>query len=154
MSFYRRVLPHYQRDDIFHFLTFATYQRRSLDHVARSIILKSCLHDHETKHELASVVVMPDHVHMVTRPLVFVTATVGLEEITQTIKSVSAHRINRLLRRSGPVWQEESFDHVIRRGHFYEKVGYVLTNPERKGIVPNWRDYPWCWCAPELQGMF
>lgn len=150
MSFYRRNLPHYQRDDKFHFVTFATYERGVLPPFLRTFVLRSCLHDHEKKYELGAAVIMPDHVHMVLRPLVFNGETIALERITQAIKSSSAHAINRSLNRKGPVWQDESFDHVIRRGHLYQKIAYVLDNPVRKGLAAYWREYRWHWCAPDV----
>jgi hypothetical protein len=38
----------------------------------------------------------------------------ALPAILKRIKGVSARSVNRLLNCSGPVWQEESFDHVLR----------------------------------------
>ena len=44
------------------------------------------------------------------------------------------------------VWQEESFDHVLRCSEGLDaKVEYVLQNPVRKGLVADWREYPWNW---------
>ena len=46
------------------------------------------------------------------------------------IKGVSARNVNKLLDRSGPVWQEESFDHVLRSTEsFAEKLEYIRQNP-------------------------
>jgi len=75
-----------------------------------------------------------------------------LSEILGGIKSASAHAVNKELRRSGPVWQEETFDHVLRSGeNLNEKLVYVVNNPVRRGIVKHPRDYPWLWTAdPEF----
>ena len=48
-AFYRRNLPHLQRDYKPHFLTFRTHQRWILPDAAREIALGSCLHDKDTK---------------------------------------------------------------------------------------------------------
>jgi REP element-mobilizing transposase RayT len=70
----------------------------------------------------------------------------SLVEILQGIKSASAHRLNRALRRSGPVWQEESFDHVLRSEEsFAEKLEYIRQNPVRRGLVARPEDYQWLW---------
>jgi len=55
---------------------------------------------------------MPDHVHMILAPLLDEKAHKihSLHETMRTIKSASAHLINRRLNRQGHVWQEESFD--------------------------------------------
>jgi hypothetical protein len=39
---------------------------------------------------------------------------VSLAEIMKAIKGVSAHFIKQRLQREGAVWQEESFDRVLR----------------------------------------
>ena len=69
-SFYRRNLPHLQRDNKSHFLTFCTHRRWMLPETARDITLASCLHDNGSKMDASVVVVMPDHVHMIFTPLV------------------------------------------------------------------------------------
>jgi hypothetical protein len=62
------------------------------------------------------------------------------------IKGASARAINQLLGRHGPVWQEESFDHVLRsREGLDSKIEYVLQNPVRNGLVNSWQEYRWAW---------
>ena len=147
-SFYRRNLPHLQRDYKPHFLTFCTWQRWMLPDAARSLVLECCLRDHGVKIDLQVAVVMPDHVHMVFVPLVDEVAReiFSLAEITQGIKGASAHKINRLLGRSGAVWQDESFDRVLRSTEkLDEKLRYVAENPVRKGLVGCALEYRWLW---------
>ena len=148
MQFYRRNLPHLQKDRTPHFITFVTKFRWIMPPSARAIVLSSCCHDHRLKYELYGAVVMPDHAHLILTPYVDEQAgdIYSLAEIMRTIKSASAHLINRQLPRHGPVWQEESFDHVLRSSEGLDaKVDYVLQNPVRKGLVGDWRDYPWTW---------
>jgi hypothetical protein len=72
--------------------------------------------------------------------------TYSFEEIIGAIKSASAHTVNKALRRRGSVWQDESFDHVIRHTESLEqKIEYVRQNPVRKGLVSRPEDYPWLW---------
>jgi hypothetical protein len=59
-SFYRRILPHLQRDYKPHFLTFCTYERWILPEMVRDIVLDSCLHDHGVKADVHVAVVMPN----------------------------------------------------------------------------------------------
>ncbi|MGE5053521.1 MAG: transposase [Acidobacteriota bacterium] len=135
MQFYRRNLPHLQKDFNPHFITFVTKFRWILPPAAREIVLSSCCHDHRLKYELYAAVVMPDHAHMILTPLVNEQSReiFSLIDIMRTIKSASAHLINRQLRRNGAVWQEESFDHVRRSSEGLDaKVEYVLQNPVRK----------------------
>jgi hypothetical protein len=66
------------------------------------------------------------------------------------IKGASAREINQRMGRHGAVWQEESFDHVLRSSEGLDaKVGYILQNPVRKGLVNDWREYPWAWQRPD-----
>ncbi len=147
-AFYRRNLPHLQRDNKPHFVTFCTHLRWPLPEPARQIALASCLHDHQLKLNVHVVVVMPDHVHIIFTPLTNQLARelYSLAEIMDAIKGASAHKINRFLARTSKVWQTESFDRVLRSSErLDEKVDYILRNPERKGLVSTWTEYPWIW---------
>ena len=97
---------------------------------------------------------MPDHIHLILTPLVNEREReiFSLIEIMRGIKGASARAINQYLERHGPVWQEESFDHVLRSSEGLDaKVEYVLQNPVRKGLVSNWREYRWAWQRPERE---
>jgi REP element-mobilizing transposase RayT len=148
MQFYRRNLPHLQKDFAPHFITFVTKFRWILPPAARDIVLASCCHDHRKRYELYVAVVMPDHVHMILTPLIDERRReiFSLIEIMRGIKGSSGRAINQLLGRQGPVWQEESFDHVLRSSEGLDsKIEYVLQNPVRKGLVADGREYRWAW---------
>ena len=107
--------------------------------------------------DLRAVVVMPDHVHMVFTPLVDIerSEVFSLARITKAIKGTSAHLINRQLGRPGRVWQEESFDRVLRISEkLDEKMAYILDNPVRKGLVSSAGEYRWLWVAEETRPSF
>ena len=110
-------------------------------------MLRHCLHDQGTKAAIHAAVVMPTHVHVLLTPLRGLSGDLySLVEILQGIKSASAHSLNRALGRSGPVWQEESFDHVLRsEENFSEKLEYIRQNPVRRGLVTCPEDYRWLW---------
>jgi REP element-mobilizing transposase RayT len=97
--------------------------------------------------KLYIAVVMPDHVHMIFMPLEDkMNEVFSFEEIVGAIKGASVHSVNKLLGRSGQIWQDESFDHVLRHGESLEsKIKYVRENPVRKGLVSRPEDYPWLW---------
>ena len=47
-----------------------------------------------------------------------------------SVKSFTAHQINKMSNRKGKIWQDESYDRVIRdEGEFLEKLGYIANNP-------------------------
>src|SRR3989442_8138578 len=72
-----------------------------------------------------------------------------MRKVAKAIKGTSAHSINRKLHSHEAVWQEESFDHVLRSSESLDaKIDYVLQNPVRKGLVRIAREYPWSWRKP------
>lgn len=146
-GFHRRNLPHLQAEDKIYFVTFATYKRWHLPESVRELIIKHGLHDHGIKIHIFGMVVMPDHVHMIFAPLKDAPGNpFGLSEIMSGIKGASAHGINKFLNRRGPVWQDESFDHILRSDEKAEnKVEYICQNPVRKGLVKAVADYAWLW---------
>jgi len=144
---YRRNLPHLQPADKTFFVTFATHGRWQLPEAVRQAVIEHCLHDDGVKISVHGVVVMPDHVHMIFTPLRDDNGNVfGLAEIMRGIKGASARNINRLLGRSGRVWQEECFDRILRSSESARtKVEYICDNPVREGLVQAQDDYPWLW---------
>jgi REP element-mobilizing transposase RayT len=151
---YRRRLPHLQRDYKAIFVTFRTWGGLVLPDAARDVVLKSCLHDNGVKLRLHAAVVMPDHVHLILTALSDPTGQqYSLLEIVQSLKGASAHAVNKLLGRQGPVWQDESFDHVLRSNEsLVEKIEYIRQNPVRKCLVTDPRDYRWFWEEPPEKG--
>jgi putative transposase len=152
--FYRRNLPHLERDSDALFVTFCTKKRIQLPEHLRQIVLQTCIYEHNRRIQLHAVVVMPDHVHMVLEKK-FDSAdqrTPALGEIMHSIKGASSHAINKLLDRRGPLWQEEWFDRLPRSADsFHAKIAYVLDNPVRKGLAATRYEYPYLWLSnPEL----
>jgi REP element-mobilizing transposase RayT len=146
---YRRRLPHYQKADRALFVTFRKLIRDPFSPGARDLILQHCRHDDGKRYLLHAVVVMPDHVHMLLTPTCDPEGwPYSLPVILKLIKGISARSVNRLLGISGPVWQDESFDHVLRSDEsFGEKLEYVRQNPVRAGLVVRPEDYRWLWVA-------
>jgi REP element-mobilizing transposase RayT len=148
--YYRRQLPHYQKQQCTLFVTFCKLLPDPFSDAARSLVLRHCLHDHDKKLKMHAAVVMPEHVHLLMTPLPdpFGRAY-PLLQILKMIKGVSARSVNKLSGRQGPLWQEESFDHVLRSEESFEdKVEYIRQNPVRRGLVKMPEDYPWLWIEP------
>jgi len=144
---YRRRLPHLQKDHRPLFITFTTDHRWQLPPIARDAVMECCLKQNGVMFELHTVVVMPDHVHLLLTSLYKPDKWPHtLPEIMHAIKGSSARKINLLLGKTGPVWQEESFDHVLRSNEsLAEKVDYICQNPVRAGLVEKESDYAWLW---------
>jgi alanyl-tRNA synthetase len=103
---------------------------------------------------------MPDHVHLLLEPQIEKEGPDGtavfydLSDILQTLKSVSSHRINKLADVKGQrVWENESFDRVIRsQADLEEKFHYVCRNPWDAGTAGADEEYPWVW-TPQGRGV-
>jgi hypothetical protein len=63
---------------------------------------------------------------------------------------VSACKINRVLGRSGPLWQEDYWDRYIRdEAHFGKAQRYIESNPVKAGLVPQAAAWPWSSANPK-----
>ena len=83
------------------------------------------------RYVLGRYVIMPNHVHLVVRPLM----EHKLSDIIHAWKSFTAHEANQLLGREGEFWQDESFDHIVRNEASLEKFGrYIQENPSKAGL--------------------
>ena len=148
---YRRRLPHIQKADANLFVTFCT-SGFQLPGAARDLVLGHSLREHGNRIFLHAMVVMPDHVHVILRPLRGGNGwPFPLVDILQCLKSSTAHGINKLLGHAGPVWQDESFDHVLRSHESLKaKCEYIRQNPVRTGLVERPEDYRWLWVNPDM----
>jgi REP element-mobilizing transposase RayT len=69
-------------------------------------------------------VIMPNHVHLLLTPQV---------------------NVSKLLGRTGqPFWQDESYDHLVRRDEECRRIKhYIQNNPVTAGLAVNAEDYAW-----------
>jgi REP element-mobilizing transposase RayT len=144
---YERRLPHYQKHGVPVFITFSKLGRGKFSAAARDAILQDCLHDHGTKYELHVAVVMPEHVHLMLTPLPDEQGwPFSLPNILKALKGASARSVNKVMGTEGAVWQEESFDHVLRSSESArQKMEYIIQNPVRRNLACKPEQYPWLW---------
>lgn len=116
------------------------------DMVAESIRFRD-----EKVYDLIAYCIMPNHVHLVCTPLEKMEGTYfGLTEILHSLKRHTAREANKVLRRHGTFWQDESYDHFIREDAELEKVvKYVLYNPVKANLVQEQRNWKWNYCKFE-----
>jgi hypothetical protein len=70
----------------------------------------------------------------------------ALAEIMNGIKGASSHSVNKLLGRSGALWEAESFDRIIRSDADFEyRMIYIVQNPIAAGLAKSPDDYRWAW---------
>jgi len=108
------------------------------DSKVASGVENTLLHFQGERYALSAWCVMPNHVHVVVTPFSGFT----LPEILHSWKSFSAHEINDLLGRMGPVWEQESFDHLVRNERAFDKfVSYTENNPVSAGLCERPEDW-------------
>lgn len=141
---YLRRLERIWIDHPIYFVTTCTHLRQPIltsDLVAQ--ILRKEWKDARSRHGWAvgRYVIMPDHVHF------FCAAELDAKPLSTFIgfwKEWTSKNIKRLTTTSGPVWQEQFFDHVLRSSESCsQKWDYVRDNPVRAGLVTKATDWPW-----------
>jgi putative transposase len=160
VSQYRRRLPHWELEGSTYFVTFRVQKGlggvlcgrlemgrlelgrlESLPHTPLASMVEEALwFGYGGRYVLDAYVVMPDHVHLLVRPL----ADWRLGRVLQGIKGFTARESNRVLGRRGSFWQDENFDHLIRNeSDWIDKFGYIHNNPVTAGLVERPQDYPY-----------
>ena len=98
------------------------------------------LHFDGVRYRLLSWVIMPNHVHA----LIETTPSFPLEAVVHSWKSFTAKQVNKVLGRSGHVWEEDYFDRYIRdENHLSTVVDYIEQNPVKAGLVDTASDWRW-----------
>ena len=146
----KRNLPHFEIPGFTYHLTWHTQDKLVLSPEARAKTLETCHYWHGSKMKCYAACVMPDHVHLLIQPLPRQergkTGVHALAEILHSIKSYSAHEVNKAMKRGGPVWSDESFDRMIRsESDLHKTWNYIWNNPRKIGIVGPMEEYPFFW---------
>jgi len=141
---FRRNLPHIQIAGSTYFLTWRCRKGITLSPADRSTTLNAIRHWHGVKWDVIAAVVMPDHVHVLATPLPKGTGVYDLSEILHSVKSFSAHQINKARGRAGAVWLDETYDRIVRdEAELEEKYEYIRNNPIKTGLAATVAEYPW-----------
>lgn len=99
------------------------------------------LHFAGTRYVLDEWVIMPNHVHLVIRPL----GAETLSSILRSRKTFIAREANVMLGRVGQAfWQPESYDHWIRDDDEKARIRrYVRNNPVKAGLSKTAEEWVW-----------
>lgn len=145
IHFFRRNLPHFRIDGAVYFITWRLHPARAdLSEKERDDITAALRRFDGLRYRLHGYVVMNDHVHVLVEPV----APWALQKILHSWKSFSAHTLQRSHGRRGCIWQDESFDRIIRdEAEYAEKRAYILSNPIRRW--PDLSGYRWVWALGE-----
>ena len=107
-----------------------------------SMVQDALRHFDGQRYDLIAWCIMPNHVHVMVRPL----EGHNLAGILHSWKSFTAKQANQQLGETGSFWQEESYDHLIRdEDDFHYQLTYLLQNPEKAGLA----DWPWMTCKTQ-----
>jgi REP element-mobilizing transposase RayT len=143
---YRRHLPHLRYSGATYFVTWRLHRDQPpLRPTERTLVADALRYFDGERYDLYAYVVMPDHVHVLVRPL----APFALTPTLFSWKGFTANRLQRLHARAGVIWQHESYDRVVRseRGLQYV-VRYIVDNPPRRW--PGLDSYAWIGMQVEI----
>jgi putative transposase len=142
----RRHLPHWTLPGSTYYLTFHL-AAGVLTPAERRIVLDHLKTGHGRFYELAAASVMPDHVHVILKPREGYTPS----RIMKGIKGVSARLLNLRRNTTGRMWQEESWDRILRDATEYdEKLQYMYDNPVKAGLVADAAAYDGWYFNPDF----
>jgi REP element-mobilizing transposase RayT len=113
------------------------------ERIARIVV--EALHFRDGKqYRLDAFSVMPNHVHVVFKPMISAMVVQSLASIIHSLKRNTARNANAMLQRLGAFWEHENFDHYIRNEAERKRiVNYVLENPVQAGLVRSSQEWPW-----------
>lgn len=141
----RRNLPHWTNKDSVYFVTFRV-RRKVLSENEKQIAFEHIIDGNGRFYTLHALVVMPDHLHMILE----CNKSYSLSRVMKGIKGLSAYKINKSRNSRGQLWQQESFDRIIRNEKEYKvKMAYMYYNPFKKELVDDPEKYEW-WYLNEV----
>ncbi len=109
-----------------------------------AIVTESLHHWHGKSYNLVAFCIMPNHFHLVIDTSDEIKFTKPLYAIMHTLKSYTAKEANKVLKRTGTFWQEESYDHIIRDARELKNtIAYTLENPVKAGLAEDWEPFPY-----------
>ena len=99
-----------------------------------------------SRYALGAWVVMPNHVHVLVRPL----GEHTLDSVVKSWKGFSAREANKILERTGEVfWAHEYYDHWLRDEDEKARLtAYVYDNPVKAGLCARPEDWLWSSAHP------
>jgi putative transposase len=136
----RRHLPHWTLEDSTYFIT-SRVAGQVLSTSEQILVKDHIKKGHRIYYSLCAVIVMPDHAHIILKPK----HGTGLYRIMKGIKGVSANLVNKSRGTRGSIWQDESFDRIIRDyDELLEKLNYMMYNPVKKDLTNDpWNYHGW-----------
>ena len=93
---------------------------------------------YKLNYQILAYCFMPDHIHLLVGAN---EAHSNLIEFIKHFKQKTGHGFKR--RHGINLWQRSFYDHILRKEEsVIETVRYIFNNPVRKGLVEEFRQYP------------
>jgi len=105
------------------------------------MVSNSILYFNNIRYRLNEWVIMPNHIHILIKPIF----EFKLYDIMHSLKSYTAHNINKIMSQKGKVWMHESYDHIVRNDKALEAIRYyirmnpVVANIELPDYCCSWK---------------
>jgi len=121
--------------------------------IIAQIVKDSLFLMNKKQYELFSFCVMPNHVHILIRPLEKKNGKFySFAEILKGHKGSTAREANIILKKSGSFWHKESYDHLVRsQQEFEDTVWYIINNPVKAKLVDDYRKWKHTWVVEEVK---
>ena len=105
---------------------------------AAKLIVEAWQHFDGEHYHLHAWVVMPNHVHVMVHML----PPHPMADAVESWKRFTATKINKMMGRSGQLWQLDYWDRYIRdENHYRAAVDYIHNNPVKAGLVKRAEDW-------------
>ena len=153
MTMYQRHLPHWRQDGATYFVTFRLHDSLPQDRLRELDGLRS-------EWERRNPPPRSDDVLEELARDIFLRVNRWLDQGMGSWKKYSSRWINDRLGRSGDLWQEESYDRIIRdEEHLYRTIQYIGRNPGKAGMArgtcplwirPEWEELSWTFERDEM----
>ncbi len=123
-------------------ITIFTYRKRAvfLTDEVNEILCRSLTHHIENGHIIINgYVVMPNHIHLLMRPVEWT-----ISRFVSNFKTYTGQKIKIARDFSRKVWRRRFYDEDITDyDSFIEHLEKLHNNPVKKGLVEFAEDYPW-----------
>jgi len=95
------------------------------------IVANALNHFNNKRYILDEWVIMPNHVHILFKPL----GENNLPDILHSWKSFTANEINKITGNKGQLWMHESYDHIVRNERALNAIkNYIRQNPVKANL--------------------
>jgi len=121
------------------------------DHRIADLIKNSLFWHNQKLYDLFALCIMPNHVHIIIRPLRSEGEPYPLQKIMRDHKHYTAREANKILNRKGNFWLDEHYDHYIRNENEFNRIlNYIYMNPVKANLVKEPEDWDFTYINEEL----